>query len=403
MTPSVPDPGNESTSPRATPVYSESELYDSPEKLEEWRSLKPLLLTWQKVVWDADHSQDHGFWYYDQEAIRLQNRLRRVVRVSAIAGTAAVVLAILQLGLAKQQLGELPEIVLLTMEVACLIAAVIAIFQGLRLSVDHRWREFRFKAEQYRTLKFRFLHDAVKWLGATEEQRTEHLQTHIAKIHSANRESIKAWIHWKQEFLPELVRPQSHPDKDLAKEITRYFSERRLIPQQEYFQRRGHELHIAERRVRWVGPTCFFVSVAFALVHAVFHIPHILPLVRLTSVSEAVHPETAKSAVDHTTKTADSKSGHHADPPWWLLLLALPAAILPVVAAGVRTWRGAFEFGRNSLRFESMAHHLDHLLKELKAAETPEGKLAILRRGEYAMESEHRSWMRLMMEAEWFG
>jgi hypothetical protein len=83
--------------------------------------------------------------------------------------------------------------------------------------------------------------------------------------------------------------------------------------------------------------------------------------------------------------------------------LALMAAIFPIVAAGVRTWRGAFEFGRNSLRFESMAHHLEHLMSELDKAQTPEAKLAILRRGEYAMESEHRAWMRLMMEAEWFG
>jgi len=381
--------------------------------MDEWPGLKPLLLTWQKVVWDADHSLDRGFWYYDQEAIRLQKRLRRVVRVSAVAGTAAVVLAILQLRFANQQLGKLPDLVLVTMEVACLIAASISIFQGLRLSVDHRWREFRFKAEQYRMLKFRFLHSAVKWREATEEQRTEHLQTHITQIHSANRQSIKEWIHWKQEFLPELVRPETHPDEKLAKDITRYFSERRLNPQQEYFQRRGHELHIAERRVRWIGPTCFFASVLLALVHAAFHIEHLYPI-RTASESEEVHSEVAKSTVDNTdkklatqlthppAKKADQNYGHHANPPW-LLMLALVAAILPVVAAGVRTWRGAFEFGRNSLRFESMAHHLGHLLKELESADTPEKKLAILRRGEYAMESEHRSWMRLMMEAEWFG
>ena len=81
----------------------------------------------------------------------------------------------------------------------------------------------------------------------------------------------------------------------------------------------------------------------------------------------------------------------------------MAAAILPVTAAGIRTWRGAFEFGRNSLRFESMAHQIELLLDELDKAKSPEAKLAILRRGEHAMESEHRAWMRLMMEAEWFG
>ena len=122
----------------------------------------------------------------------------------------------------------------------------------------------------------------------------------------------------------------------------------------------------------------FFASVGCALGHAAIHILH------------------------HDSEPGGEQPS--VSPLLWTALgLALLAAILPVAAAGVRTWRGAFEFGRNALRFESMAHHLEHLLSELGHAITPEAKLAILRRGEYAMESEHRAWMRLMMEAEWFG
>ncbi|MFN0021529.1 MAG: DUF4231 domain-containing protein [Pirellulaceae bacterium] len=415
MTTSVPDPGNESASPKARPVYSESELYDSPEILAKWPGLKPLLLTWQKVVWDADDSQVRGCWHYDQEAIRLQKRHRWAVISAAVTGTAAVVLAILQLGLAKQKLGWVTDAVLVSMEVVCVVAAAVTIILGVFLSLDHRWREFRFKAEQFRMLKFRFLHDAARWLSVDEEHSIEHLNSHIAKIHAADRQSILGWIHWKQEFLPELVRPRKYPDQHLAGEIETYFRERRLIPQQQYFQRRGHQLHGTERIVRWIGPTFFFASVVFALVHAAIHIKHKWEEMAANSqkaaakqvekATEKEKPKPAKDAAQADLKHEDHAEGAAAphSEPSWMLILALLAAILPVAAAGVRTWRGAFEFGRNSLRFESMGHHLDHLLKELSAAETPEGKLGILRRGEYAMESEHRSWMRLMMESEWFG
>ena len=51
---------------------------------------------------------------------------------------------------------------------------------------------------------------------------------------------------------------------------------------------------------------------------------------------------------------------------------------------------------------ESTSPKAKPVYTESELYDSPE-KLAILRRGEYAMESEHRSWMRLMMEAEWFG
>lgn len=399
------------------PVYSESELYDSPEELANWPGLKPLLQSWQAVVWGTDHSEDRGFWHYDQGAIRLQWWHQWAVYSAALMGTLAVVLVILQLGLDNPKVDEKPDHFLVWAEVACLVAAIATVILGLYLSFDHRWREFRFKAEQYRMLKFRFLHDAVRWLAASEDERTEHLQTHISKIQAANRHSIKAWIYWKEEILPELVRPKSHPDAALATEITWYFRERRLIPQQEYFKRRGHKLHSVERRYRWIGPTFFFASVVFALAHAFIHVDlfHIFP----NSHSQSDKHEYAKKADRHAPAKPAEKAAHSQEAEagsspvpdsssariifWVSLTLAFLAALLPVMAAGIRTCRGAFEFGRNSLRFESMAHHLGYLIKELKSAESPEGMLAILRRGEYAMESEHRSWMRLMMEAEWFG
>src|SRR5436190_7938613 len=157
------------------------------------------------------------------------------------------------------------------LEVACLIAAVVTIVLSGLLSLDHRWRELRFKAEQYRMLKFRFLHEAALWLAASEEERGRHLFVHLAKIHSANRHTIKEWIHWKLEILPLLEAPEVEPDQALAAEMAGYFRQRRLIPQRHYFHKRGHQLHSVEKIVRWVGPGLFFASVGCSLFHAAIH------------------------------------------------------------------------------------------------------------------------------------
>jgi len=106
--------------------------------------------------------------------------------------------------------------------------------------------------------------------------------------------------------------------------------------------------------------------------------------------------------------------------------LALLAALLPAAAAGVRTWRSAFEFSRNKGRFEAAHQALQDLERRLvdegfaasgkptgQASAPGEGKdveetdaypiLRDLSWCEHILESEHREWLRLMFETEWFG
>ena len=408
----------------AVPTYAESELYDSPEDLSRWPLLAPLLKTWQVEVWEKDHTEFRGCWRYDQDAIRLQNRHRIAVFLAALAGTCAVIFAILQLGMEHRICAPFLESALravigrsaaaaatnwlVLLETLCLILVIGVFLYSAKQNLDHRWRELRFKAEHYRMLKFRFLHDAVHWREAGEEARGIHVFQHLCLIHSCNRENIKLWIHWKKEVLPVLQAPEVKPDTALAAELADYFRERRFRPQQAYFAHRGKQLHSQEKVLRWIGPGLFWGSIVCALIHVGLHIAHEyqkpaslaaekLPAGKVASASPARGADK-----EHESAAPKAEQGMSAI-VIWAFGLALLAAILPVLAAGVRTWRGAFEFGRNSLRFESMSHHLEHLLEELKKAKTPEAILAILRRGEYAMESEHRAWMRLMMEAEWIG
>jgi hypothetical protein len=415
--------GKSKPTSKSKPVYSESELYDPPEDLARFQELAPLLRTWQAEVWEKDHSEFRGCWHYDQEAIRLQQRHRWAVVIAAITGTVAVVLAISKLGIENRDyLAEFlnyfispsfgvaaikltPEI-LIFLEVVCLSLALVTILLSISFSLDHRWRELRFKAEHYRMLKFRFLLNAAHWREVSEEDRGLHLFTHLTQIHSVNKEKILEWIHWRKEILPKLEPQQQLPQEQLANELREYFRDRRLSPQRRYFAARGHKMHNVEKIVRWIGPGLFFASVVFAFAHAMIHVLH--PHDAQKHAPEAEKSESARPEQTSVKRAETVQSQTRNRSPVSTLIVvamafALLAAILPVVAAGVRTWRGAFEFGRNSLRFESMAHQLEQLLTELEKSQSPEAIMTLLRRGEYEMESEHRAWMRLMVESEWFG
>jgi biopolymer transport protein ExbB/TolQ len=85
------------------------------------------------------------------------------------------------------------------------------------------------------------------------------------------------------------------------------------------------------------------------------------------------------------------------------LLMLMLAACLPVIAAAIRLLRTAHEFGRNTLRFRATSDELNQLLDRLEKVADPEAKLEILHKTERALQAERREWLRLMIEAEWFG
>ena len=99
MTSPATSPSAKAAQPPAAPAYLQSELYDSPADLAHWPLLAPLLRTWQAEVWEKDHSEVRGCWHYDRAAVQLQQRHQWAVVLAATMGTAAVVFAILQLGM----------------------------------------------------------------------------------------------------------------------------------------------------------------------------------------------------------------------------------------------------------------------------------------------------------------
>ena len=88
------------------------------------------------------------------------------------------------------------------------------------------------------------------------------------------------------------------------------------------------------------------------------------------------------------------------------ILLLVFAAAVPVIGTGVRTYRMAYEFARSASLFQAKLAALDHFMQGLQHDLAGQDASAVLRRlwqCENFFEREHHEWLRLMLEAEWFG
>jgi exonuclease VII small subunit len=94
---------------------------------------------------------------------------------------------------------------------------------------------------------------------------------------------------------------------------------------------------------------------------------------------------------------------------WSLNLLIFGAAVLPVLGSCFRLLRSAFEYSRNTARFRAKYRALEQLISKLEVALgqadtfTTEEIVRYMWKGELLLENEHREWLRLMKQAEWFG
>jgi hypothetical protein len=79
------------------------------------------------------------------------------------------------------------------------------------------------------------------------------------------------------------------------------------------------------------------------------------------------------------------------------------AATLPVCGAGIRAIRGVLEYGRNASRYEATHNVLVKLSERLREAKDAAGVFREIGFCEQILEADLREWLRLMVEAEWFG
>ncbi len=341
------------------------DMVDSEGDLECWPNLAPVLRDCGATVVVAYRAADSA-------ALRYQIRHKWLVLIAALCGMLAVLFAILQLS----TLVPLPADLVVVGETVAAVVAVVAVVFGLRAAFSGKWLLRREKAERYRLLKFGFLITPNLWSGAASEERQKRLRDQMERVEALDEEALKRWARGEGEVLE--AAPPGAPaslDEAVLVDLVDYYREKRLDDQQRYYERQAGRHGFWERRTRFVPPWLFFGSILAALGHFVY---------------------------DGWTEAYGEPSAH-AGPDTISLALIMLAACLPVVGAAVRTLRAAHEFGRNTLRFEATSNELKRLASDLRNRAGPRARLEVLQSVEKVLEVERREWLRLMMEAEWFG
>jgi hypothetical protein len=323
----------------------------------------------------------------DTAAIRQQSWHTRVIRIFSGSGTLAVVFSILHLVrlLKFDESSELKRRLaygLFFGELFFVGVAVAAFVTGLLLSFQGHWLEHRHKAEMLRLLKFRSLIDAAK-LGTDAAAFARWKAEVIERARDIERADEDALHQWVEEArmpeLPPTPAAQGLEARGVA-DLLDYYRKKRLLPQASYFYRQANRNQRWDWSTRLLPPALFVASVLCALLHLIYEVCEF----RYKGSTAYVAQWTEKGSQVSVT-------------------LIILAAILPVVGAGLRGLRSAFEYSRNTMRFRALHFALEMLNGKLEEEKEPEQILSQLFWCEWMIEAEHREWLRLMIEAEWAG
>jgi hypothetical protein len=339
------------------------DMHDPPRDMPRSQPLRDALTLCQNTV-------EVAFRQADALALRHQRHHRLVTLTAAVFGTTAVLLAIVQLS------GLFPGMWPVQLSGIAVGFALIAVITGLVSSQHLNWLLERHRAERYRLLKFHFLIDPVLWSGDKEKvkARMERLSHEVADIAALNRQALRRWID--EDEVPEAPAPLRHskPDEKAIRSLVEYYQEKRLGAQMDYFAVRASR-NVRMQRFTWfLPPFFFFASILAVSGHFIYDI---------VASARGSHVEISTANL--------------------FVLFVVLAAAFPVVGAGVRSLRTAYEFARNNSRFRAKLVALRGFAERLHQENKPEAIFRDLWSCEQILESEHREWLRLMIEGEWFG
>lgn len=349
------------------------DMDDDAADLARWPQLLGLLTVMRDTVWPVYRDANNA-------AMSQQKQHAKLVRWAAMFGTAAVLCAISELATDAPGVRHWFGII----ELLTAAAALVLVGMGLWSALHPDWLLKRFIAEQCRFVKFHLLLNPALWQGKTDAEIKTAIEHTLLPLRKAGEDSSKGGSHGK-EFIEEWVKweqdkqivgryqpiPGSLP-ADLARELTDYYHDKRLSVQGAYFDGQAKKRRVLEMRTRYIPPLCFFLSILVAFLHFALELLAGKPV-----------------------------PGEHSSLHTIAEMCIVAAAVLPVFAAGIRTYRSAHEFGRNQLRFTAMSHYLQVITTDIRTR--PEDAFPLLREAEMALDAEHRAWLRLMLEAEWFG
>lgn len=323
-----------------------------------------------------------------------------VVVLASISGMLAVLFAMVQLE--GERILFLTSSQIEVMEIIAALLALTCVLLGTWAAFDRRWRLNRFLAEQCRLIKFDFLLHSGHWLSRSKEDRSKYLKNLIEELKRQTPGSPKRWVLREFNLLLGQRPKVGSLTPTILASLKDYYVLKRLSWQKGYFNKEATRRHTWERYTKHIAPLCFFLSVGAACAHFIWEIAHHKDEKPAAHGKiEPVEQGIVEVGPDQPKHAQANVEPHRPDKVSSRLLLA--AACLPVFGAAWRTFRGANEFGRNTNRYIAMNAELGELNTQLEQSDKPEGTLESLWHIERALDSEHRSWTRLMIEAEWFG
>jgi hypothetical protein len=369
--PATPATGGSSAT--STFIKTDDDMYDSPQELQGDALLPRALRILAEIC--------SPYWAANYQAIVLQDKHRRITWRALVSATLAVCLAIIQLPF----LGKLSEREAMILAALEFIAAVLALFYvgwGIIQAVQKHWLLERQKAERFRFLKYRWLLDLVT--TTKNDPGLDHWK-HLAAREAS--EILKMDEGDLQQWMKE-HRRVARDEKDLHSVISGtdfdaildFYKRKRLDRQITYHSKKSSDTQTKYSFTKWWPSGLFLLSLGFALFHF---------------------------AVDILDTGAKFFTGCGIEAVSWLkdhsIVLITAAALLPVLVAAIRTFRSAHEYSRNTFRFEAMYVELSAAATGLTASGDSTTKLKSLWDCEESLENEHRDWLRLMDEAEWYG
>jgi len=338
--------------------------------------LKPFPLLHDAVEW-LDARVNVLWGEADKLAIKYQRRHEWLARTAILTGVGAIILAIAQLALKP----SLPAIAAVTIwiEGGIVLAGLISVTVGLSAKSDRKWLGCRHHSERLRMLKFSALAHPDLWKKNTSlwqdwvENQIKNLSSH---------DDYNRLETWSKEDSSETGLPaagQISITPDTRRALVLYYRYKRILNQEDYFHSQGRQANANWGvKIRHQRERIFYLTIGFVLFHIL---------------------------ADFLAGWMEQK--HNAEAAWVWNLVAMwgivMAAVLPVGAIGVRAWSAAFELSRKARSYEAKTKAMQKASIVLGdgSNEFP-AILSHLRYDELFLEQEHRDWLRLLLEAEWF-
>ena len=337
----------------------------------------------------------------DAQAIRGHRRHKRITLIGVTAGAVALLLGIVQLGEALWLLPEAtnwPARILGAVsgclafvaersfwaEVFFITVAALAVIVGWFRRNHESWLYWRYRAERFRSLPFEVMIDPCLWRTSapTPQDWKNRVHAGVEEIDDASPTDLHYVAEHESE--PKIPEPSVCADVDptLLKPLTQNYLEHRLRIQTAYFRK----FIDTQERNRLDNPTLlpfvFFVSVSLVFVHIVIEAAYGLERSRSAELSEVFH-----------------RVGS---------LLLFASAAIPAIWTAIRTWRSANESSRNVARSRAKLGLLNAravTLEKLLLDKEPDAfrVFTLLALCESLLHNELQEWLRLMLDAEWYG